>query len=425
MPENVRPASLNPVQKRKASSRHVLSNSTVHFLEATAAVLVVGILVIGFVLAFASRHPSPVGNTIGNNSSQHIVTAISQGTVYALQPDSGSILWTFATHESHAIETLTQDSQAVYTYVQGQGQVYALQASNGHLLWKTHLDITPGRTDEDTGNVVLDRGILFINATDLNQGDIIYAVRVSDGSLLWHYHTNFSQGLAVGNGIVYAGSTDANGNNPTVVALRETDGKLLWNYLADPVSIAVANNVVYVHSAHIQIASDLGGNKEDMSLLALNAQKGTVLWSQPTIDDAPGPIMIGNGMVILATAYHLNTYHFCAYQSDSGNQLWCTQNTPTPIIGNPTQFSVMDGVLYVTHVSSTNSSSTQFDAFSTDTGQLLWAKNLIIGNPNFLAGMNGNLYTGSGSSLSALSGADGHILWQSHITNIVAIAISP
>lgn len=423
MPENVRPASLE--QKRKAASRPMLSSSTAHFLQATAAVLVVGVLVIGFVLAFASRHPSPVGNTTGNSSSQRIITAISQGTVYALQPDSGSILWTFATHESHAIETLTQDSQAVYAYVQGQGQVYALQASNGHLLWKTHLDITPGRADEDTGNISLDRGILFINATDLNQGDFIYAVRASDGALLWHYHATFSSGLAADNGIVYTGSTDANESNPVVVALHETDGKPLWSYPANPVSIAIANNVVYVHSAHIQTANDLGGNKENMSLLALNAQKGTVLWSQPTIDDVPGPLVVENGMVILATAYHLNTYHFCAYQSTTGNQLWCTQNTPTPIIGNPTHFSVMDGMLYVTYVNHSDSSSIELGAFSTDTGKLLWTKNVAGGNTNFLAGMNGILYTGVGPGLSALSSADGQILWQMHITDIVAIATSP
>lgn len=422
MSEHIRPVSTDSIRNRKATSRRVLSGSTAHFLEAAAAVLVVGVLVIGFVLAFASRHPSPVGNTTGNSSSQRIITAISNGTIYALQPDSGSTLWTFATHESHGVEVLAQDSRAVYAYVQEQGQVYALQASNGHLLWKTHLDITPGRTDEGTGNIVLDRGILFINATDLNQGDFIYAVRVSDGALLWHYHATFSSGLAAANGIVYTGSTDTTGSNPVVVALRETDGKLLWSYSANPVSIAVANNIVYVHSAHIQTVNDHGGNKEDMPLLALNAQKGTVLWSQPTIDDAPGPLAIENDLVILATAYHLNTYHFCAYQSTTGNQLWCTQNTPTPISGNPAQFSVMAGILYVTHA---NSSSIQFDAFSADTGQLLWTKNLITGNTNFLATMNGILYTGSGSNLAALSGADGHTLWQTHISNIVAIATSP
>jgi len=425
MPENVRPASPDSLQKRKATPRRMLSNSTARFLQTTAAVLVVGVLVIGFVLAFASRHPSSTGNAAGGSPSKHIVTAISNGTIYALQPDSGSTLWAFATHESHGVEVLAQDSRAVYTYIQEQGQVYALQASNGQLLWKTHLDIAPGRTDEGTGNIALDRGILFINATDLNQGDSIYAVRASDGALLWHYHATSSQALAAGNGIVYAGSTDANGSNPVVVALRETDGKPLWSYPANPVSISIANNVVYVHSAHIQTIADLGGNKEDMSLLALNAQKGTVLWSQPTIDDAPGPLAVENDMVILATAYHLNTYHFCAYQSATGNQLWCTQNTPTPIIGNPTHFSVMDGMLYVTYVSNAHSSSLQFDAFSTDTGKLLWTKKLSGGNANFLAGMNGIFYTGVGSELSALSGADGHTLWQTNISNVIAIATSP
>jgi len=200
---------------------------------------------------------------------------------------------------------------------------------------------------------------------------------------------------------------------------------LLWSYPANPVSIAVANNIVYIHSAHIPTATDLGGNKENMSLLALNAQKGTVLWSQPTIDDAPGPLAVENEMVILATAYHLNTYHFCAYQSATGSQLWCTQNTPTPIIGNPTHFSVMDDMLYVTFVSNANSSSSQFDAFSTNTGKLLWTKKLPGSNANFLAGMNGILYTGVGSELSALSSADGHTLWQTNISNVIAIATSP
>ncbi len=382
MPGNTRPITSDSVQNRKVAPKHENSNSTAHFLGVTASVFVAAILIIGFVLAFISRHASPNGSTAGNTPGQSIVTAISNGTIYTLQPDSGSTLWTFATNESQGIEVLAQDSHTVYAYIQQQGLIYALQASNGQLLWKTHLAIVPGRTDENTGNIVLDHGILFVNATDLNQGDIIYAVRASGGTVLWHYQANFSSALAAGNGIVYVGSTDTVGSSPIVAALLETNGKLLWSHAAEPVSIEVADKVVYVHSAHIQTPNDLGGNKEAMQLLAMNAQKGTVLWSQQTIDDAPGPLAVEDNKVILATAYRLNTYHFCAYQGNTGNQLWCTQKTPTPIIGNPTQFSVMTGMLYVTYVDTSNSSSLQFDAFSIDTGKLLWTKNLINSNPD-------------------------------------------
>lgn len=424
MPVDIRPTSPDLSQKRKVVSKRLLSNPAIHFMQTAAAVLIVGILVIAFVLVFASRHTPLTGSTATGTSNQSIVTVISQGIIYALQPDRGTTLWTFATHESHSVEVLAMDSQTVYTYIQEQGQIYALRASDGQLLWKTHLNIVSGRTDEGTGHIVLDRGILFVNATDLNQGDIIFAVRVKDGTILWHYRATFSLGLTASNGDVYAGSTDNNGSNLMLVTLRETDGKQMWNYPAIPLSITVANNVVYMHSAHIPTSVGDGGNKEDMSLLALNTEKGTLLWSKQTIDDAPGPLAIENNMVFLATAYHLNTYHFCAYQRDTGTQLWCTQNTPTPIVGNPISFSVMDGILYDTHVNNANPTSTQLDAFDTATGKLLWTKNLTEGNVSFLVGMKGTLYTEVGSHFSALSSVDGHVLWQANIDGVIAVTTS-
>lgn len=422
MPVDIHSTSPDSTQKRKVASKRLLSNNVVHFMQTAAAVLIVSVLLISFVLVFASRHASLTSSTETGTSKQGIVTVISQGTIYALQPDRGTTLWTFATHESHGVEVLALDSQTVYTYIQEQGLVYALRASDGQLLWKTHLNIVAGRTDEGTGHIVLDKGILFVNATDLNQGDIIFALRVKDGALLWHYRATFSSGLTASNGVVYVGSTDNNGSNSVLAALHETDGKQIWSYPAIPLSLAVANNTVYMHSAHIPTSASDGGNKEDMSLLALNAEKGTLLWSRQTIDDAPGPLVIENNMLILATAYHLNTYHFCAYRSDTGAQLWCTQNTPTPIIGNPTSFSVMGNTLYIAHVNNANPASTQFAAFSTDTGKLLWTKNLTSGNVSLLVGMKGTLYTEVGSQFSALSGVDGHILWQANIHGVIAAA---
>jgi outer membrane protein assembly factor BamB/DNA-binding protein Fis len=432
VPVDIHATSPEVAQKRKVASKRLLSNPAIHFMQTAAAVFIVGILVIGFVLVFASRHAPLTGSTATGTSKQGIVTVISQGTIYALQPDRGTILWTFATHESHSIEELALDSQAVYAYIQEQGMVYALRASDGQLLWKTHLNIVTGRGDEDTGHIVLDNGILFVNATDLNQGDIIFAVRVTDGALLWHYRTTFSSGLAAGNGVAYVGNIGTGGSNSMLVALRETDGKQLWSYPAMPLSMVVANNVVYVHSAHMSTSAG-DSNKEDMSLLALNAEKGTLLWSQQTIDDTPGPLTIENNMLILATAYRFNTYHFCAYRSDTGAQLWCTQNTPTLFLGNPTGFSVMGSTLYVSHVNNANpqstqlAASTQVAAFSTDTGKLLWTKNLANaanGSIDFLVGMNGTLYTEVGSQFSALSGADGHVLWQTTINGVIAVAAS-
>jgi quinohemoprotein ethanol dehydrogenase len=78
---------------------------------------------------------------------------------------------------------------------------------------------------------VIDNGLLFLTAPPY-----VYAVTLSTGKIAWRYNampggTPAREGVAVGEGLVFVGLSDAN-----LVALREETGELVWKtYLGDPV----------------------------------------------------------------------------------------------------------------------------------------------------------------------------------------------
>jgi PQQ-dependent dehydrogenase (methanol/ethanol family) len=90
------------------------------------------------------------------------------------------------------------------------------------------------------GVPVIDHGLMF-----LTSAPFVYAVNISTGKIAWRYRTAAGEaggimgppgspgreGVAVGDGLVYVGLTNAN-----LIALREETGELVWKtYLGDPV----------------------------------------------------------------------------------------------------------------------------------------------------------------------------------------------
>lgn len=416
------------VLKREAAPRKTRFPRAARFMQATAAVLLVSVLIAGFIFAFAMRRGVPgQGKTGGQGTPQPVVSVLSQnGFVYGLNPSQGTINWEFNMHSSTIgigsfdVGSLIVQNQVVYAYNQSQGQLYALKSNNGHLLWKTKL----GAPYSGTGaGIVLDRGILFINSTDQSLHNVLYAVRIKDGKILWHDTTGISEGLAASNGIVYVGMEN-DPFHPLLLALRGTDGKELWSYTAYPVSIAVVNSVVYVYSAHVQTPTDNGGNKQYKPLLALNARNGTLIWSKQTINDGISSLEIGNGLIVLALIPKPNTYRLCAYRSMDGVQQWCTKSVP-PLAANVTASSVMTGMIVVTYPSHMQNPFTEVEALDLQNGNVLWSKHLSGISNGLMATIQGIAYIAfdiDNSNLYALNSSNGHTLWHTHVGDVVAIA---
>lgn len=392
-------------------------------VQSLVAVLMVCALLGGFLALFASRHTAP--KTPGPSSGEHhstptpiatapvyFVTALSiHGTLYALRPDTGAVLWHFATGRLDA--NIQMDAilniQDHVVYLDVLGQVYALQASNGHLLWHRDLGIThPATYDGSGGSLFLDHNMVFVSGFG-DAGGSVYALRAGDGTVLWHTQAGWLVLLTESNGILYLDDQNANGGYGDLQAVRGTDGKTLWRYNTPPVSAVVDSGVLYVHSAN---GTTPGSNKEQKTITALRAQDGKFMWSVPAIDFGANNLVVENGEILLNT-----TVHFCAFRSSDGAQLWCTRNDLPPEAANVTAYAAMNGTLYASYPTQTstnsNNSFVRVEAINLSNGMFRWSKDFSNAfNSGSLAVMNGSLYTAVNGTLFALNGANGHDLWQ-------------
>src|SRR5579872_3240871 len=147
-----------------------------HALTTFAAVLVVCALIGSAVLLF-SRHSSPGVGSITNTGPFPLYAALSNGTVYKLQPDSGAILW--QRHLDLGGQGVIGGSAVAHGIVyigSFNGSLYALRASDGALLWQHSLGATPVRPIAGDDNQVI-----YVGAKAT-----LYALRTGNGSELWH-----------------------------------------------------------------------------------------------------------------------------------------------------------------------------------------------------------------------------------------------
>ena len=289
------------------------------------------------------------------------------GTFYALDPATGSLLWDYAM--PGGLSSGLQSSPAVMNGVayvgSWDGSLYALDTSTGDLLW-----------DYTTGDAVLSSpsvsgGMVYFGSRDHN----FYALDASGGNILWNYTTGAEvvSSPAVANDIVYFGSYDKN-----LYALDTSTGTLLWNYTTGAEvrsSPAVADGVVYFGS-------------EDRNLYALDASTGEFLWSYATGDSVYSSAAVANGVVYFGS-YDENFY---ALDATTGNLLW-SYATGDSVYSSP---AVANGVVYFGNLWES------FFALDASTGDLLWQytlpEHMIFSSPAVAQGIvyvgmdDGNLY---------------------------------
>jgi len=273
-----------------------------------------------------------------------------------------------------------------------------------------------------------------------NEGEtnVLFALRATTGSILWHYEMNGQYLMIASHGIVYIGTSDAHGNNSILRALRSADGKELWSYntgqhsLTDPETALVVGDVLYLQSSVFgePVINNTGFFQ---SLTALNATTGKVLWSKPLLTNVltvpnnnQGLLLWDNNQVIL----HIG-YHFCAYSSSDGSQLWCSHDFGQPppnvssntVIGSviPDSYAVAGQTLATIGISFGKTLQLKVETLSLKTGKVLWTRTLavLIGSGGVGVGQIGALIRGDSSSVYAVIGDDtyafhmsnGQILW--------------
>ena len=162
------------------------------------------------------------------------INGFSDGYVNAFKANTGELLW--STHTRCRVS-----SPAIYNGIvyigSDDGSLYALDAATGSIVWissTTHssIDATPAVVN----------GVVYVGG----QSGSMYAYNAQNGNLIWSTPIGAIQSsAAVANGVVYLGTI----SNFGLYALDASNGNVLWSYSTPrkiTASPAVSNGFVYV-----------------------------------------------------------------------------------------------------------------------------------------------------------------------------------
>src|SRR5579859_2849172 len=336
---------------------------------------------------------------------------------YALNASNGSVLWHYAVNDY--ISNLMVENGIVYAGTAATGntiRLYALQASSGSLLWSYPANAeTPGLLAASDG-MVFYAEILGIAGGSFNEH--ITALRGSDGSVAWRLPIAASDGFArgtpaVSNGVIYIST-----NSGSVYAVRVSDGSVLWHvgrsggFKAIPVDMSplVDNGMVFVEGKQGPIG-------ENLSLFAMRASDGTVLWSK-SLGSSPGP-MVDQPQIVNGVMYVVNGINgLVALRETDGSLLW--QHTADQVYGS---FAVADGLLQI------NSGDTVLAVRASD-GTVVWRRSIsfhdtLSSNDTPEVVNNNTVYIAmTKGAVQALDASNGATLWR-YVIQELAVPTNP
>lgn len=328
-------------------------------LQLLAALLLVCVLIGATALLITTHRqagPALPASPAGAKPPRAIVAVSAGGNmVYGLRADNGQKLWQFVAPKvsegaSSGYGIIVQ-GQSVYVLI--NSQVYALRATDGKLLWHTSLFIQ-GTQQDSYGTFLLDQGLLYVSGDVYGDQPIpqgkLFVLRATNGTIAWHYDGYDSPLLAVHHGIAYV-VTDGNTTTTHLRALRGSDGKQLWKYTGGPISVVADDTTAYVYFAHPITSGDPGFHKDEKSLVALNAQSGTVRWNTPINSGGADKLQLDQGRLFLGEENNTNS-QICSWQTQNGYQIWCHSFASNPIDGTIT-YLASNNALYVFSVQST------------------------------------------------------------------------
>jgi len=228
----------------------------------------------------------PYGSIVGAQatlSSGVLYAGNSDGKVMALLADDGSRIWSYPTGNG-AIDTPPAVTHGVVCVLNFFRNLFAFDISRGTPLW-SH---TTGSLD--SGPVAAD-GVVYVGGDDEN----LHAFRAKDGHEIWRYHTGslLYGGITPVNSVVYTVSSQGK-----VSALNISDGSVIWSNFVGAGRLfwlTVSANKVYV--------------ADQRTLYALDAGRGTRLWSQSTRGTASAPTATATAVYIGNQKGEITAFH--------------------------------------------------------------------------------------------------------------------
>lgn len=234
----------------------------------------------------------------GAVSDNLLVIGNGDGNVYALNTESGAMVWTFTTENRIWAKPLVV-SDTVYVSSLDH-HLYALDVENGRPRWEQPFQAGGAIA----GQPLVYDGLLYVGAFD----NKVYALQQEDGTVVWEAEgQNWFWGTPTTDGsAVYA--ADVNGN---VYAWDAATGSLVWDEHVD--------DLVHIGPALSQDHHILVVAGSDGSLYGLDTSDGVVLWEQPGEGEIASMVIDGDYVYISRIA---SSDSVQAFYAENGRNLW-------------------------------------------------------------------------------------------------------
>jgi outer membrane protein assembly factor BamB len=339
-----------------------------------------------------SKQPdSRVGSSAYLQVVNHVVYAVLDFDIYALDASTGKQIWHVVNHTSKSYFWFVVDNGRMYLFSL-DSTFSALNAANGSALWHNTTFTTENGYGFSVSNGNLytqNSGADQLDTLDGATGKVRWSVSMLQGSLL--------SAPLVENGAVYFTSGD------TLNAVHEQNGQRIWK---QPIPGAgtltgayIAGGILYVNS----YSAIMESSTDTRNIFALDAHTGRLRWSA-----GPGYNMLNisltNGL-LLAAREHSGVYSIAGLDSRTGKATWqvpfqCAVYHFGPELVYPecgaVWTGVIDGKLYLLESDGQPQHKPVYTlkSFNPDTGQLLSEHPLAVeqDNPVAIGADNGLLY---------------------------------
>ncbi|HVT69300.1 MAG TPA: PQQ-binding-like beta-propeller repeat protein [Trebonia sp.] len=232
---------------------------------------------------------------------------------YALAATGGNQLWSV---KSDSAYPMLAAGGVVYVAFAAKNDlasgVTALDPATGTIVWT----LAFGENDGIAGMLALADGVLYTTTT-AGEAFAISAKNGAQRQRIGGFGAFGSSPIAAADGVVYAGLDDKKG---TVVAVDTAAGKTLWRQSLGAAtfgpSVAAANGIVFAGTVDGgALASQTG------KLFALSAKTGKPLWSVPVAGGAnEGPVVAGD--VVYTGSGALASGTLVAWELTTGRKAW-------------------------------------------------------------------------------------------------------